>query len=197
MIWLTDVISNFFCATNVVDNCVKVSGLAVVVWGIIKADNVFKMYESKRYDAMWSFYVNLNTFLYLLELTIGCKSNPSPVTDYFYKQMENNASEKDKKEIENFQKLSSDFLYYLSTSGGQIPPSNDFDNWKKLRLELITFLHKALSLGLKIGIEKNNLQSALQEIHQVIECMKKEIASFENKVKEREIFDFKQISVPS
>jgi len=184
--WLKEVIVNFFAATNFIDNFVKVVGLGIVVWGVIVAANAFKGYEKKRDDAIWSFYVNLVTFLDRLELTIGKENNRTSVTDYFFKQSDN-ASEMDKMDICNFQKLALSFLNYLSTSSGQIPPSTEFENWKKQRLKLIKFLHKALSLGLKKGIEKNNLESELSNIHQVIKSIKdtidEEIAKYESKVK--------------
>jgi len=184
--WLKEVIVNFFAATNFIDNFVKVVGLGIVVWGVIVAANAFKGYEKKRDDAIWSFYVNLVTFLDRLELTIGKKNNRTSVTDYFFKQSDN-ASEMDKMDICNFQMLALNFLNYLSTSSGQIPPSIEFENWKKQRLELIKFLHKALSLGLKKGIEEDNLESELSNIHQVIKSIKdtidEEIAKYESKVK--------------
>jgi hypothetical protein len=186
--WLNNVINNFFDAENFINNFIKTGGFIIAIYGVWKAVNAFKNYEKKRDHAIWSFYVNLRTFLYQLELTIGNETNPSPVTRYFYKSSENNASEIDKMDICNFRALASSFLNYLSTSSGQIPPSTDFENWRIRRFKLINFLHKALSLGLKIEIEENNLRPTLKEIHKVIKDMGKAIdkktAEYESKIKD-------------
>lgn len=180
-------ICNFFDAKNFIDNCTKIGCLIVAIYGVSKVNTAFKNYEEKCNHAIWSFYVNLRTFLEQIELTIGSENNPSPVTRYFYTQSENNASERDKIDICNFRVLASSFLNYLSTSSGQIPPSIDFENWRTIRFKLVNFLHKALSLGLKIEIEENNLQSTLKEIHKVIKDMKNAIdektAEYESTVK--------------
>jgi len=182
MDWISTVVADFFCAHDFIDNFIQAGTFIVAIWGVTKAINAFKSYDEKRDDAIWNFYTGLSTFLYRLKLTIGETGNPKPVTNYFYKKIKPDAP-MHIKEIETFQKLAADFLHYLSTGNGQVPPSPDFDSWQKMRFVLVNFLNSAQFLGLRHDFTEDEFEVSLNEIHVIIDEMNQRIKERMEKLK--------------
>jgi len=189
-IWWCKIMSNFLSQDNlaeillhIMDTIIGVITLIFVIKGVEAAVPAFGKYKEKRHGAIWDFYTNLSTFIYRLRLTIGSKDNLSNVTKYLYTG-EMPTAERDKREVEMFLDLTKKFLHFLSTGTGQVPATDNFDEWNKKRTILINFLNKVLYIGVRVDIadadaEMDDKEKALiNEIDVVLDaigCIEKEI----------------------
>lgn len=167
--WWNDVIDKFLCPTDfidralhVLDTIIGIITLIIAIKGVEIAVSAFSKFKEKRNGAIWDFYMDLSTFLHRLRLTIGSLDNPSNVSKYLYEGTMP-TSEKDKREVEMFLGLAKNFLEFLSTGDGQIPTTDNFDEWNSHRVELVDFLNTVLYIGVRIDIVDPNARADTKE----------------------------------
>lgn len=136
--------------------------LIIAIKGIKIAVSAFEKYKEKRRNAIWDFYTDLGTFLHRLRITIGSKDNPSNITKYLYIGVKP-TGDIDKLEFEIFLDLAKNFLHFLSTGTGQVPATDNFDEWRKNRIILIEFLNTVLYIGVRIDIVDADAKTNIQE----------------------------------
>jgi len=184
----TDHLESVFHA---LDTVVGIITLAIAIIGVRVAKNAYYKFIERRNGALWDFYADFGTFLQRLKLTISKDGRPSNAAYYLiWGRMPD--AEKDIREVEVLKDLARDFLHFLSTSRGQVPTTDNFDEWKEKRSELVEFLNFALYIGIRIDIvspdltdyeKKEGLSSKISSVLVIIDYFEKSIDVVLNKLR--------------
>jgi hypothetical protein len=172
VLWLMSLLSYFICPKNFLSNVCAIIALFIAWKGVYTALNAYKEFKQQQKNATWNFYSNLSAFLRSLKLSIGENYKVAAnVMEFFYKPI----PEKDcveTLEVEHLRKLASDFLNYLYTAKEQVPPVDNFIEWKEKRTILIDFLNNTLFLGVRSDWQsKDETDNKRKEILDIITYM--------------------------
>ena len=137
-------------------------GICAIVVGCVKTSDFFSNFKKKKQNAYFGFYVNMETFIQQMRYLIESNTGAPLATIYYLSpndELRESGNIPGKNLIIKIEKLSLDFLNYLSTSHEQIPVVNnaeEMDVWNKNYTKLIGYLNMFSSIGVTFVPNLNN-----------------------------------------